>query len=573
MLSFCLIAAWLILLPDEYQQLGRHVRGGVLYISNFVLRHEAGYFDTAAEHKPLLHLWSLAIEEQFYIVWPLAVVIAYRRRLRLFDLVAALLIASFVYNVVRVTRNPPATFFLPGTRVWELMIGALLAHVAQFGWTGFGRRVGELKWKLPPDARAVIGLAAIAIPAFVLDRTTLYPGWWAAAPTLGTALLIAAGPTAWINRRLLAHRAMVFVGLISYPLYLWHWPLLSLARIAEGHTPPVIECLALVGVAVILAILTYQFVERPIRSGAMSRVRVAIILAAVSFGLGAIGQIVAQGWVLPYASQFAGIDQAVAAATEWDYPGTDAEPLTFDGRRIWKRAGSGGAVLFLGDSEIEQYAPRIQYLLASAPTKYKTALFLTGGGCPPIPAVSEPRHPHCNGLTDAALSFVDKNDIDTVVIAAQWWGYFASTDYRVGDLPLADPAAAEKAFSSLGDFITRLVAAKRRVFIVLNNPIATELDPRRRIERSFLSFGIRPGGISRAILEKDYGETSRRLRATSVAAGATVIDPLPALCDPDGLCPATDKDGIPIYKDANHLRPSFVRAHVEYLDQALRNGG
>ncbi|MGE5548252.1 MAG: acyltransferase family protein [Solirubrobacterales bacterium] len=567
-LAFCLVAGWLTLLPDEYRLLGKHVRGGALYISNFILKGEAGYFQVAADLKPLLHLWSLAIEEQFYIVFPFAVVLAFRYRLNVFNILLLFAISSFAYNVYRITSNPVATFFLPGTRVWELLIGALLAQVGHFGWTGLGTRIKAAVPAVSADVRAALGLAAIAVAVAVLDRDAQFPGWWAAVPALGAALLIAAGPSAWVNRRLLAHPLMVSVGLISYPLYLWHWPLLSLARIilGDGVTWPLLAGLVLLSVA--LAVLTHRLIEHPIRYGTASRFRTAVVLAALCFGVGAAGHAVLNRAVAPYADRF-GVGRIIAAAGEWEYPG-GMERLSLERRAVFRRKGGGtGAVLFVGDSNIEQYAPRVQAVAATRPDA-KTAYFLTGGGCAPIAVVSEATHPHCNGLVDAAVAAADAYGVDTVVIGAQWWGYFTSAVYGVDGVPLRESAAAERALDSLGETIRRLSGGKRRVFLVLNIPIGLELNPRSQVERSFMSFAIKEQGIPLASLRAKYGEVSERIAAIAHAAGATVIDPLPLLCTPAGNCPASTADGDPIYKDEAHLRPLFVRNKVEYLDAALR---
>lgn len=281
-LAACLLAGWFILLPDEYQSLGKHVRSGALYISNFVLRQEAGYFDAAAETKPLLHLWSLAIEEQFYIAWPLILVLTARRRWNTWAVILFLLAASLLYNVIRLPQNPTATFYLPGTRVWELLIGAALAHAVRYG------HLARLTTSIPADARAMAGLAAILVPIAVLDKTTLFPGWWAAAPTLGAALLISA-PSSRLNRAVFAHPGMVAIGLVSYPLYLWHWPLLSFAHVLAGGPPPWTITLGLVALSLVLATLTFFLVERPIRFAPLSRLRTGMALSAICLAVGGAG--------------------------------------------------------------------------------------------------------------------------------------------------------------------------------------------------------------------------------------------------------------------------------------------
>jgi peptidoglycan/LPS O-acetylase OafA/YrhL len=261
------LLGWFLLLPDEYAQLGKHVAGGAGFVSNFVLLGESGYFDSAAELKPLLHLWSLGIEEQFYFVWPLLLYCAWgRRRWAPLGLILLVLATSFALNIDRVHDQATSTYYLPFTRFWELMIGCALAYLSPLardrGWFALN---GPQSLARLRNSAAVAGLAAIVVAAIVIGKERAFPGWWALLPTLGTFLLIAVGPTAWINRVVLAHPLMVSVGLISFPLYLWHWPLLSFPRITSVDPPsPALRAAAL-GLSVFLAWLTYRFIERPIR--------------------------------------------------------------------------------------------------------------------------------------------------------------------------------------------------------------------------------------------------------------------------------------------------------------------
>ncbi|MDP3478809.1 MAG: acyltransferase family protein [Desulfoprunum sp.] len=266
-LTVSFLLGWFLLLPDEYSELGKHVAGGAGFVSNFVLLGESGYFDSAAELKPLLHLWSLGIEEQFYFVWPLLLYFAWgRRRWAPLGLILLLLVGSFALNIDRVHDQATSTYYLPFTRFWELMIGCTLAYISPLArerqWFAFGRPQALVRLR---NGAALAGLAAIVVAAILIDKEQAFPGWRALLPTLGAFLLIAAGPTAWINRIVLAHPLMVFVGLISFPLYLWHWPLLSFPRITSVDPPsPELRAAAL-GLSVFLAWLTYRLIERPIR--------------------------------------------------------------------------------------------------------------------------------------------------------------------------------------------------------------------------------------------------------------------------------------------------------------------
>jgi peptidoglycan/LPS O-acetylase OafA/YrhL len=269
----CLVFGWFFLLADEYKQLGKQVVGGAAFVENILLWNEAGYFDTQAELKPLLHLWSLGIEEQFYLAWPLLLVGPVRRRLDPVLLILGVAAMSFIANVMVVKGDASAAFYSPMTRMWELMSGGLLAYYnlskldAARNWrNGFTSRVPMRNpVRIDRDVKSFAGVLLILAGVLVLDKTAAFPGWWALLPTLGACLLISAGPDAWINRRVLASRPFVFVGLVSYPLYLWHWPLLAFARILQGGTPSPTVRAGAVAAAFILSCLTYWLVEKTLR--------------------------------------------------------------------------------------------------------------------------------------------------------------------------------------------------------------------------------------------------------------------------------------------------------------------
>ena len=267
----CAATGWVLLTPNEYELLGRPMAGGAAFVANFVFWKEAGYFDMLADTKPLLHLWSLGIEEQFYIAWPfLLTLLWHRARQRLGRILLGLLALSFLYSVWLVNREVTAAFYSPLTRFWELGLGAALAYGVMHNTLG--------AWHAHRHLLSWLGLALIAVAVVVIEKTGLFPGAWALLPTVGTALLIYAGEGgSWLNRAVLSMRPLVWVGLISYPLYLWHWPLLAFARIVESETPSVEVRLTLILVGVVLAWLTYQWVERPVRAKPLAQAKRLII--------------------------------------------------------------------------------------------------------------------------------------------------------------------------------------------------------------------------------------------------------------------------------------------------------
>ena len=261
-LLFCFIFGWFTLLADEFSILNKHIAAGLAFVSNLVLLGESGYFDSSSHSKLILHLWSLGIEEQFYIFWPLLLLLAWKLHKKSWffpALLIAISLVSFLLNIVLIQSHPSATFYLPFTRFWELSIGAGLAYRVMV--------IGKPCLIFDsPNLNSFLGLALLIVAnAFMNDRSP-FPGWWAVLPTLSAVLFISAGYDAWFNRRILGNRTLVWIGLISYPLYLWHWPLLTFARILDGgrQSSSLIR-IAMVSLAILLAWLTYRFIEKPIR--------------------------------------------------------------------------------------------------------------------------------------------------------------------------------------------------------------------------------------------------------------------------------------------------------------------
>ena len=281
-LAVCFGIGWFVLFADDYKQLSRHIAAGIAFVSNFVLWDESGYFDDAAETKPLQHLWSLGIEEQFYLVWPAVLFLAWRTRVHPLGPAALLLTSSFLLNVKEIRWDLVGTFYSPFTRLWELLMGAVIsaAAVSRSGWpTQPLQMIGEFVDSRPyvREIGAAVGITLIAIAVGVLDGGRLFPGLWALLPTVGTFAIIAAGPTTWLSRNILAQSWIVWVGLISYPLYLWHWPLLSFARIVQGETPAVPIRVVAVVASVVMAALTYHVIEKPIRHGPRRRFTIPVL--------------------------------------------------------------------------------------------------------------------------------------------------------------------------------------------------------------------------------------------------------------------------------------------------------
>ena len=292
-LASVMAGGWFLLYADDYARVGTHVAAGAAFISNFVLWKESSYFDVAADLKPLLHLWSLGVEEQFYLAWPIVLVIASRWRRGPIAATFAIGSLSFLVAIytVRIDRTP--AFFAPWTRFWELLAGATLACIeADAILDGWLRRI--VSSPLVCNLMGLAGLVMIAAGTILIDATRVFPGLWVMLPVVGTFLLLAAGSGGIVNRTALSWRIVVGIGLISYPLYLWHWPLLSIARIVTAAPLPASARLSILAASVLLAWTTYVVIERPIRFGSRSRAIVPVLAIAMA-GVCAAGVAVLKG--------------------------------------------------------------------------------------------------------------------------------------------------------------------------------------------------------------------------------------------------------------------------------------
>ncbi|RFO95434.1 acyltransferase [Rhodoferax lacus] len=554
---------WLVLLPDEFKQLGKQMAGGAGFAQNFVLSAEAGYFDTASELKPLMHLWSLSIEEQFYLFFPLLMWAAWRFGLGALALVTMLLVLSFGINIASVELYPTQAFFMLHTRCWELLAGSLLAYMQMRKAPAVARteRVNNLF--------AGGGLLLIVLAAVGLHKGNLYPGGWALFPVLGACLLIAAGPAAWLNRTIFASRLMVAIGLISYPLYLWHWPLLSFANIIEGATPSVPFRFALMVMGFLLAWLTYRMVERPLRTWSNPAGKTTALCLLVGL-LGALGLNAYQrdglAFRIPTTSEDAQLIQKISEAWRYKrYP----EPKGYhrDAEYGYMTLGPGGdaRVLFVGDSHAQQYWNTVSAVLERTPSTQVSVMFAE----PDFPPQMDSRVVADRRIQVVVFSYfwAYKYGSDRVDQSMRCCGAGKGGRKGIFDLPLQSPAQMDGVDRTIRHTIETLKRAGKRVVIVLDNPFGDELDAHSKMSRSFLGdirLSLPPALPLSVAIERSQPVRSRLLQIAA-NTGAEVIDPMQFLCS-DKICPSLSNGGEWMYKDYDHLSFNAATHEVHYLD-------
>ena len=564
MLMITIAYGWLILLPDEFQQLGKHVAAGTLFIQNIVFWQESGYFDISANLKPLLHLWSLAVEEQFYIFFPPILLLIWKRKWPLAAIMGVFLVISMVCNLWASDHAGTSDFFLTPYRAWEFLGGSLLAWL-------HNDKNHEGDVPLYREALSWCGLILLALGFDFIHTGDPYPGWRALLPVAGTLILMEGGGGAWVNRKILSNPAVVWIGLISYPLYLFHWPALSFVHIVKGEHPKPGYILIALLMSFVLTLLTYYFIEKKIRHN-KSRWTIPTLVATFLV-TGLIGLLAFLGKTPNRydSSMVARIEKINNAIDDRNMMAGWTQVKCSNGFILNRAGGEGLQTLFLGDSNAQQYAPRILGEIQSHSTGERGAIFIAEGGVVPIPNVSREHSSEWDKMftiLDQQLAVNPK--IDRVVIAARWYNYFAKNgDWKINGFSLGKFSGREKAIESLGDLIEKIVSTGRSVSLVLATPTGSELDPRAMFKRGFLGLSAREPHLSKEIFLRPNEDLLKAIAETARTHGARVIDPMDYLCR-NGAIIVRDEKGIPICYDDHHLRPGYVREHVKYLDETVQ---
>lgn len=547
-----LFTGFLFLTPEEYTNLGKSAASIAIFSSNFYFWQSVSYFHPGIQ--PLLHTWSLAVEEQYYLFFPLLLIFLQRRERWLVPILILMLLGSFAISVVLVAAKPSAAFYLLPSRAWELIVGAMLALGV----------VAQPKTELQGKVASVIGYVFILMPVFTYSNSTAFPGYAALPPVIGAALLI------WGRGWGLSARWMVQVGLMSYSLYLWHLPIIDFAKYLLDGPLSLLQGLAASALSLVLAALTFWYVETPFRTGRNQRLltmQAALgmpLLAALSALI-----IIADG--MP--GRLSPIQQRRVAVMD-DEVRHPSHCMTLDAGFVDParpcQFGQHPSVLLWGDSHAMVTASSLNAAGVSF-------LFAADADCPSGLELSidaghagvladQPNYNRCGEYNAKMLLRALRPDVKTVVLSSRW------TNWRIGeppnkkeasvDLRLVDtngPANStlenrqkfEVAFLALLD---RLTSAGKDVVIVGPVPEPTYNVPHRLFVHDF-GFATAPGP---AEYEERHGTMLTFLRAADKRKNVSLIWPADMLCR-SGVCP-TEADGVPLYFDHNHLTVDAARS-------------
>jgi peptidoglycan/LPS O-acetylase OafA/YrhL len=553
-------AGLLLLLKPEIADLSLQVVASTLFSANVLFWLQAGYFDASSLTKPLLHLWSLGVEEQFYLLWPIVILACGRSKRSIFWAAVVMGAVSLACNVGIVGHHQSAAFFLPFSRLWELSAGALIVVCEQ-----------RIRVSAATAGRAQVGaVLLLVVAALTMSEGLSFPGWWAAVPVLGAVLVIALGGRGSLVDRSLSAKPIVWVGLISYPIYLWHWPVLSFAHILSGGSATfTVKCFG-VAMSIVLAWLTYRFVERPARRRWHPDSAFAFLVPLVTLSmvatLGFVEARVGTAFDRPVLKARSGTSQAeisaidistarVGAGTEWLVRGCGASEA--DEKRIrdcYTDRREAPRFAIWGDSHANALMPG---LLRESAEGARWAQF-GAGGCPPMAGgiirvyPGEPGYDIptiCKNANEAAAKVLSASTNIQGVLLATAARIVTPTIYAKGE---GGTAYTDAIVDGLGAAAMALHEAGKDVYFLVDNP--TFSNPKSCVARS---VGLSSGSavVCLKTLEQHRKESAAYLDVVNRFHAAhpyvTLIDSATVLCR-QGACPI-GRDGQFLYTDGDHL--------------------
>ena len=548
---FTLIAGWFLFAPVDYIELGRSARTQAFFAANFFFWGEAGYFDGPSELKPLLHTWSLAVEEQFYIVFPFILVLLHKffpthKRFSLILLFSVSLVASIIW----VKDYPSATFYLLHTRAWELLLGSLLALFS----------LHSLRYRGLAEIVSGISLATIAYCVISYDSSIVFPGMSALPPTLATAALIwANGRHNTMVKQLLSLQPVVWVGLISYSLYLWHWPLMVFARYSSIDELILTDKLLLISVSVILAYFSWRFIETPFRKKQLLVTNKKILYSAVASILivAVVGQQIRMAKGFPLRLPEYARNYAIGAI--WGKDQTECYKLNQAGQvcRFGADQTRKPELFFWGDSHAAALLPGV---IEKTKEHGLVMLHASKSSCLPILGMGAALKDDskCVAFHKLMIDQLETSGIKHVLIAGAWAAYInveaVSSASKISSknqsVDKNSGVAPEVFRNHLADMIKDLRAKNIHVWIVRQVPWQRDSVAHKLTKLAMENKDTTGVGLS--LEEHLHRQTFVNSVFDELAYdGLTILDPTPLMCT-DIFCPA-QKDGYSLYKDNDHL--------------------
>jgi peptidoglycan/LPS O-acetylase OafA/YrhL len=571
-----LAVGWFVLQPGDYRSMAQSAIYAILSFSNVFFLNHTGYFDAAAHTMPLLHTWSLGVEEQFYIIWPalLAGTFWVSRRIKRSILWLLLPFAGLTlfYSVWLTGSDSKAAFYLSTSRTYELLIGALVA-------VGIVPQA-LLRRPLVAHSASLVGAGLIICGFLVLDAGRPFPGLNGLLPTIGAALVISGGlETPGMINRFLALPPFAFLGKISYSLYLWHWPVLVFFAHYAANSPTAQESVALIVLSVILATLSYRLIERPARASTRTLTfhYAGFAASAAAISIPAFAIVMTGGVLTRIPIEGRGLSSP-EVMWEWDCP----NPRTIEGLSDspehkfctfgapWATAKHHG--FLWGDSHAQHYAPLIDIVARD----FDISFVLYTGRCYPMGdneiGFDRGNAKELSRCRDAAFSWLADRPGTWVVLAAIWAGLPAVRydGEKIESTPEARLDVLERAIENT---IRTIDASQHPILLLDQFPQVLEADVlcAQRLLSNLLIRPCHTGTTLDATAERAYHKPSHdALKMIASRNLVGLVDPLDRLCTQD-ICP-TFVNGEFIYRDNNHIRRNLSQETKRKIAESIGLG-
>ena len=563
MILFSLIAAYLLFLPDDFRIFGKSLIAQILCVSNFFFWKNTGYFDGSAELVPLLHTWSLAVEEQFYIIFPIVLLLATRLKISKTRLILIALFFSLIISILGVRRFPSPTFYLLPTRAWELLIGAFLA---------INPRKGEIK-QVVAELSAWAGGIILCLALFLFNSQTRFPGEAAVLPCLGAGLLIWANESTVTSLgRILSWRIVRLIGAISYSLYLWHWPILVFLRYwGPEHLTVSIKAVAIVS-TFMFAWASWMFVETPFRVKRIFPHRQALFRAtlydtALFLTLGS-SIFYFDGLPRRFSTeilQYEKTAQQVALSKSLEVSLNDARQGNF--KRIGSELNTNEEFLLWGDSHAMAVFPALDEL----GRRYKVRGYaaMHSATAPVLDFYNRGLRGDSVPYNKAVVDFITERRINSVFIVANWIKYCDQNYSPTSKHPRTGSDAIEAFNADLQRTVASILAVGSKVYLMSEVP-DHGFDPPKELSRIAL-FGGENDKLGSTV-QSHLDRTSFSKKALSQAAlkGAILLDPSTLLTNEHGVFPVV-RQGKVLYRDTHHLSVEGALELIPLFETAFKS--
>lgn len=529
LMTGCFVTGWFLFDTGDFKLLGKHMASSAGFISNFVFLGESGYFDQVAITKPLLHLWSLSVEEQFYFLWPVFMLMFAKKKLRLVQVILCMLVASFLFSLYFSSRDSAYAYYFPLSRFWELGVGASLNYLP------VGFKAKERKF-FNPQYVSTFAFFSLIFGFFLINSGSVFPGWLALVPVLSAASIIVVGQQPSIVNRLLTHRTIVWLGLVSYPLYLIHWPFLSFWKIVTLEDPSVaVACLILL-ISIVIASVVYIGAELPIRKNGRWKTTSSLLVLMLILGILGLNIYKRDGYPFrPIAEE-----RMTFNIDNYAQPLPDAVCLTNPCFPEQIKPGIR-TVFFWGDSVTANLTSGLRREEITDLRIQPIVSML--GACPPIDGyiAKNEYKMDCEQFQAQGFSIIERYKPEAVFLFASWHTYLKSKEYvRLNLLDLVPTLEKIKVLGS------------KRIIIVGQFPLfdASQADIGRRV---FVEGEV---GYTNWLLNEDIFELDQAIEEFAQENDVEFLSPLDFLCNGrECQISASPNEYIPMAYDTLHMTP------------------